>query len=170
MSIGNTTTYNWIAAYTNPRAEKKVLSHLEKNRITVYLPVIKKLKQWSDRKKWVEEPLFRSYIFVRISEKEYLSVLNTPGIVRYITFSGKAAVIPDHQIETLKRLLANEQDLELVDEKFSMGDKIEVTAGPLMGLTGELVEYQSKRKVLIRIDHIDQSILINISAAYLKAV
>jgi transcriptional antiterminator RfaH len=170
MNAVYTTNYNWVAAYTNPRAEKKVFASLQKNNFEAYLPLTKKLKQWSDRKKWVEEPLFRSYIFVKISEKEYLSVLNTPGIVKYITFSGKAAVIPDQQIETLKRLLTTEEDLELVHERFDTGKKIKIIAGPLMGLSGELIEYQSKRKVLIRIDHIDQSVLINISASFLEAV
>jgi transcription antitermination factor NusG len=162
--------YYWVAAYTNPRSEKKVQELIKTHGVESYLPLVKNLKQWSDRKKWVEEPLFRSYIFVKLSEKEYLDVLSIPGIVRFITFSGKAAVIPEAQIELIRRLLITEKDLSVVSERFAPGERIIIASGHLMGIEGEIIEYQSKKKVLIRIDHLEQSVLLNISAAFLEAV
>jgi len=84
----------WYAVYTRSRTEKQTQELLLRSGIEVYLPLVKNLKQWSDRKKWVEEPLFRSYLFVHISPAEYYDVLNIPGAVRYITFEGKAVAIP----------------------------------------------------------------------------
>ncbi len=160
--------YKWHVAYTNPRAEKKVYDLLSKKNIQVYLPLAKTLKQWADRKKWVEEPLFKSYIFVKISEKEYLDVLNTQGVVRYISFSGEAAIMRDEQVETMKRILASETELEPVHHEFKKGEQVRITAGPLTGLCGELVSFRSEKKFLVRIDNLDQSILLNISQVYLE--
>ena len=99
----------WYAIYTKSRNEKKVALNLQEKGIEVYLPLLKTLKQWSDRKKWVEEPLFRSYLFVRILDKNYLEVLQTDGVVRFITFRQERVPVPDQQIEAVKAYL-NEDD------------------------------------------------------------
>ncbi len=101
---------HWYALYTKSRNEKKVHQLLEEAGIESYLPLIKTLKQWSDRKKWVEEPLFKSYIFVQVQANQYYHVLNIPGIVRYITFEGKAVIVPEKQILAIKQFLNNEED------------------------------------------------------------
>lgn len=161
----------WYAAYTKPRNEKKVYDRLITAGIETYLPLQRRLKQWSDRKKMVEEPLFRSYIFVRITQKEYYNVLNTPGVVRYITFEGKAVPIPDKQIDQIKQLLEQNVELEAIDEKLEPGTMIEVKFGTLMGLTGELIEHQGKKKVIVRLDHISHSLLVTLPLQYVvKAI
>ena len=81
--------YNWYAIRVKSRSEKKVFSDLNDNEITAYLPMQRKLRQWSDRKKWVEVPLISGYVFVNISRKEYENVLRTPNVVCYIYFEGK---------------------------------------------------------------------------------
>jgi len=101
--------YKWYAIYTRLFHEKAVESSLINNNIEVFLPKRKILHKWSDRKKWIEEPLFRPYLFVRVSNKEYYKVLQTTSVLNYICFEGKAAPIPDNQIEFIKRV---------VDEKF----------------------------------------------------
>jgi transcriptional antiterminator RfaH len=158
----------WYAAYTKPRNEKKVFQFLSEKGIQTYVPLQKRLKQWSDRRKWVEEPLLNSYIFVHIPLSQYYDVLNTPGVVRYVTFEGKAVPIPENQIEVLRRLVASESEIEVSPEKFREGDKVEVRTGPLFGLSGELVEFRGKRLVLMRIDQIGQSLLVNIPLAFLE--
>jgi transcriptional antiterminator RfaH len=158
----------WYAAYTNSRAEKKVLKELQKQGIDAYLPLQKKLRQWSDRRKWVEEPLIRCYIFVRIDINNYYQVLNTHGVVRYITFEGKAVPIPENQIEVLRKLVANEADVEVTTENFTAGDKVKVVSGPMHGLEGELVDFRGNRRVMIRIDHIGQQLLVSIPAGFLE--
>ncbi|MGD9976317.1 MAG: UpxY family transcription antiterminator [Bacteroidales bacterium] len=166
MTLGKDSGVTWYAAYTKPRNEKKVYSRLAERGIDVFLPLQKKIKQWSDRKKLVEEPLFRSYIFVRISQKDYYSVLNTAGIVRYVTFGGKAAPIPDRQIEQVKQLLVQDVEIEPIDETLELGTMVEVKFGGLMGIVGELVDHAGKKKVIIRIDHVSHSLLVTLPTGY----
>ena len=85
----------WIAVYTKPRHEKKVGSILNRKGIKVYLPLLKKRKKWSDRKKWVEFPLFKSYLFVYIELNKSILLLNTPGLISIVKFGNSIAVIQD---------------------------------------------------------------------------
>jgi transcription antitermination factor NusG len=156
----------WYAAYTKPRNEKKAFERLMANGIETYLPIQRRLKQWSDRKKIVEEPLFRSYIFVKITQKDYYNVLNTYGIVRYVTFEGKAAPIPDKQIDLIKNLLEQDVEIESVEETLEPGTKVEVKFGTLMGLTGSLIDHKGKQKVIVRLEHISHSLLVTLPAQY----
>ncbi len=156
----------WFAAYTKPRNEKKVFDRLLSSGIETFLPLQKRIKQWSDRKKMVEEPLFRSYIFVKISAKDYYKVLNTPGVVRYITFEGKAVPIPEKQIDQIKQLLEQDIEIEAIEENIEPGTIVEVRFGSLMGLLGELITHQGKKKVVVRIDHISHSLLVTLPSKY----
>ena len=165
----------WYAVYTLPRAEKKAYAELVSKGIGAYLPLLRTLKQWSDRKKWVEEPLFRSYIFVNIPQSLYFDVLNTQGVVRYITFEGKAVPVPEKQIEAIRYYLADESigaDLPLASARnlYTPGQTVEVIKGPLTGLTGELTGITGKHKVRIEITAIGQSILVTIPMAHLEVV
>jgi transcriptional antiterminator RfaH len=158
----------WFAVYTTPRAEKKIAERFEASGIEFYLPLHKQLKRWSDRKKWVIEPLFKSYIFVKITAANYYSVLNTHGVVRFITFSGKAVPIPEKEIETIKRLLIEyPDDLEVIADILP-GTPIEVTGGPMMGVKGELVEYRGEKRAAIKVEYINQSVLVNIPAGFIS--
>ena len=159
---------SWYVVYTKSRQEKIVERWLKEAGIECYLPLQKVLRQWKDRKKWVEKPLISSYVFVRLAnDKEYMTVLQTMGVVCFVTFEGKVAKVPDNQIETIKLLLANEADLEVTSENFEEGDEIEVKAGPLKGLEGSLINVKNNKKVKVRIDHIGQSILVDIDMKYL---
>src|SRR5690606_40964625 len=97
----------WYALYTKPRNEKKVADGLAKLGIEVYCPMVIQVRQWSDRKKKVELPLIPSYVFVRLEEKERERVFEVPGIVRYLYWLGKPAVITDVEIKTLQGSLKN---------------------------------------------------------------
>jgi len=158
----------WYAVYTAPKAEKKVSTRLSQQGIDHYLPTQKLLKQWSDRKKWVEEPLFRSYLFVHIDEALYYTVLNTHGVVKFISFGGIAASIPDYQIETIRRLLMESSDIEITQEILEPGTPIEVTAGPLMGTLGELISLRGEKRIAVKIHTLDTSVLINIPEQYVE--
>jgi len=157
---------NWYAIYTFPRAEKKVYAELARNGISAYLPLLRTLRLWSDRKKWVEEPLFRSYIFVNISQNQYFEVLNTPGVVRYITFEGKAVPVPEKQIDAIRYYLADESDpFDFLSNELPVpGTPVEIMRGPLKGLTGELVQIQGREKVRIQIDALGQFLNLTISS------
>ncbi len=155
-------TFHWHALYTFPRFEKKVLKFLHDKGIIAYLPLQKKLRKWKDRKKWVEEPLFRSYIFVKVSEKEYYEAVNTQGIVKYVTFSGKAVKIPEIQMDALQRLVESDQEFVISIKKFKQGDKIRINKGPFAGFEGEMINYKGGKKMLIRFEQIGCSFLIEI--------
>ena len=160
----------WYALYTKSRTEKKVAQELVNKEIETYLPLEKKLKQWSDRKKWIEEPFIRSYVFVNINISELQKALNTPGVVTVIRFSGKPAPVQEQQINIIKSILSSTEVYEISTETFEPGEKVEITHGKLKGLTGEMVYHLNKYKVLIRIESINQNILVRINPSDLKKV
>ncbi|MDA3780078.1 MAG: UpxY family transcription antiterminator [Bacteroidales bacterium] len=157
----------WYAFYTKSRNEKKVYQKLIEKNLECYLPIEKKLKQWNDRKKWVEEPLIRSYIFVKIFLYELQNVLETSGVVTIVRFGGSPAAIPENQIDVIKKILRNDIDYEINTEKLDIGQKVEVSSGNLKGLKGELVNHYNKYKVLIRIESINQNLLLQINSSNL---
>jgi transcriptional antiterminator RfaH len=158
----------WYPVYTHPRAEKKAYETLTNKGIEAYLPLQKQLKQWSDRKKWVEEPLIKSYLFVHISEHNQGDVLMSKGIARFIYFSGKITSMPDKQMEDLKLLMASSLELEVTEENLQPGEKIKIKAGPLKGLSGEMIEYRSQKQLLLRLESLGCSILVNVAASFVN--
>ena len=143
----------WYAVYTRSRAEKKLYSLLTQKGIESFLPLRKTLKIYSDRKKWVEEPLLRSYILVRVSEKDYYNVLNTAGAVKYVCFEGKAASIPDAHIVALQNFVNNRpKDLEIEMGELAPGEMMEVIDGPLKGTQGEIKQIRGNHRLLLRFD------------------
>lgn len=158
------TQYFWHALYIKSRAEKKAFDDLQFKEIEAFLPMQRKLRQWSDRKKWVDMPLIPGYLFVKVSRREYDLALQSNYIVTYVRFEGKAAVIPEQQIEYLKLLLRqNNLDIEITQEKLEPGQIIEVIAGPLIGVRGKLVRRNGKNKIAIELEDIGHSALVEIS-------
>lgn len=157
----------WYPVCTKARAEKKVAEALKSKGIEVYLPLHRQLKQWSDRKKWVEEPLIRSYLFVQIRELDKNIILNTKGVVRFIYFSGEIASMPERQIESLKLLMASPCELEITTGNLLPGEKVVVKAGPLKGLHGEVMGQRLQKTIIIRLESIGYSIIVHMAASYL---
>ena len=155
--------HKWRVIYTKSRQEKKVANLLNEKGIQNYLPTIKTLKQWSDRKKKVEEVLFKSYVFVKLGEREYYEALKVPGAVKYVSFGGKAATIAERQIETIKKTINNELEFEISTDYFKKGDLLTIKKGPLKGATGELVSWSGKKKLLVRINEIGYSLVVHLS-------
>jgi transcription antitermination factor NusG len=146
---------NWYAVYTKSRAEKKLHSELCSKNITSFLPIKKEIKQWSDRKKWVEQPLLPSYLFVKISTADHFNVLNTPGAVRYVSFEGKPAPIPEKQIIFLQTLLSGRPSgIEVDYSHIEPGMFVEVVSGPLKGVAGEVMQLNGKYRLLLRFESI----------------
>lgn len=161
---------HWYAVYTNPRAEKQVAQRLQEKGIHAYLPLQKKLRQWSDRKKWVETPLFSSYVFVKIDRRFYDEVLKTHGVVKYVTFEGKAATIPQDQIDNLRIVVDSNAEVETSWEKYQKGERVMVNGGALKGLTGELISEGDRRKVLVRVDRLDQNLVVEVPLGLVEKV
>lgn len=143
----------WYALYTQSRAEKKLYTQLTRKGIECFLPLKKTLRQYSDRKKWVEVPLINSYLFIRVAGLEYYDALNTPGAVRFICFEGRAVPIPDSQVEALQNLVLNRpQNIDIEMGRLSAGDRMEMTRGPLKGIKGELIQLRGHHRLLLRFD------------------
>ncbi len=160
----------WYAVYTKPRAEKQVYNRLIESSIETFLPLQKTFRMWSDRKKLVEKPLLSSYIFVKTRSKFFPIVFKTPGVVKFVTFEGRPASIPQNQIDNLRLLINSDEDIEVSGEKFAQGDNVEVVNGSLVGLTGELIKIGSKNRVVVRIDKLDQNLILKIPKTFLKKI
>ncbi|HZL08478.1 MAG TPA: UpxY family transcription antiterminator [Prolixibacteraceae bacterium] len=161
--------YQWYAIYTRANAEKKLFENLQEKNIECYLPTRKVMKSWSDRKKWVEEPLFRCYIFVRVSYKEFFTALNTPGVVCYVSFGGKAQSIPENQINNIRTFLdQSDHEVTLTYERIQKGVSVEVLYGSLKGIQGEVINIFGQTRILIRIDSMNCSLHANITRDEVK--
>jgi len=160
----------WYAVYTRPRAEKLVFQRLEEESIETFLPLQKTFRVWSDRKKLVEKPLLPSYIFVRTNKKNFPRVWNITGVVKFVSFEGNPVSIPQKQIDNLRLLINSNADIEVSSDRFETGDNVEVINGSLIGLTGELIKIGSKNRVIVRIDRLDQNLILKIPKAFLKKV
>jgi len=129
----------WFVVYTKPQQELKVASQLSAMGITNYCPTITLVKQYSDRKKKVTRPLLSSYVMVELDDKERNKVFVCNGIVRYLFFLGKPAVIPAHQINLMKdHLNGVYNDFKVTT--LSVGDSHKITEGPFSGISGKVVE------------------------------
>ena len=111
---------NWFALYSKPRSEFKAEEQLNAEGIENYLPTYRTIRQWSDRKKKVTLPLLPGYIFIFATEKERLISLEQYSIVRTLTFKGVPAIIPDWQIENLRKMLDEEPEVSVVDKLHRM--------------------------------------------------
>ena len=157
----------WIAVYTKPRHEKSVEKNLKNKGYDVYLPMLKERRKWSDRKKWVLFPLFRSYIFVKVEIKNSLFVLQTPGVVKIVKFREKISVIPYDIIKSIRLMIEGGYSPAATDY-FIKGNPVQIKDGPLKGIEGEVVEVNKKDYLILKVDAIQHSISIKINRAYLS--
>jgi len=140
-----TATKKWFAVYTRPRWEKKVHKLLQEKGIECYCPLNKVHRKWSDRVKIVEEPLFKSYLFVKVNEDEKTPVRMTDGVVNFIYWLGKPAIIKEKEIETIKRFLNDHHDVEVRPVDIAAGKKVVVQSGILMGKQGTIKKVLHKK-------------------------
>jgi transcriptional antiterminator RfaH len=160
----------WYAVYTRPRAEKMVFQRLVEVGIETFLPLQKIYRTWSDRKKLVEKPLLSSYIFVKTNSRHFPLVYKTYGVVKFVSFEGQPVSIPGKQIDNLRLLINSDSEIEVTSGKFAPGDNVEVLSGSLIGLTGELIKIGSQNRVVVRIDRLDQNLILKIPKAFLRKV
>ena len=152
----------WYAIYVRSRSEKKAYKSLIDLGTEVYLPLIVTIKQWSDRKKKVEEPLFKSYVFVHTDLRNYYDILNCDNVVKFITFEGQPVPIPDNQILAVKSYI-NENDItEISEGDFHEGELVRVKSGELKGLVGRLTSIRGKTRLIVLIEVVNKYIPINI--------
>ena len=151
--------------------KKKTAEKLSEKGIEVYLPLQTTIKQWSDRKKKVEEPLFKSYLFVCIHfEAERLSVLETQGVVKFVRIGGEAPVIRTNIIDAIKLSLANFSDIEITNHDLKLNQQVEVVAGPLRGYHGKIMAQHGNQYFAISIEELGAHMLLKIPMGHLKKV
>ncbi len=160
---------HWYAIYTRPRHEKKVFEQLVEKRIESYLPLITRVRQWKDRKKKVEMPLFNSYLFVRIDYKSRFAVLQTKGVVKIVNFNGVPAVVPDWQIESLRKMLEHPEKIRL-ENYIRPGEIVEVVEGPFKGMRGTVRKTKGETRLIVTIEGIMQSVSVEIDSDLVKRV
>jgi transcription antitermination factor NusG len=157
----------WYALYLRSRYEKRAHQLLLGKGVESFLPRIEEVHTWSDRKKVVEEPLFRGYLFVRTDLKDRISILETDGVVHFVRIGAKLSAIPDEQINWV-RILVGHPDRVVREEYMSEGQRVRVKAGPMMGVQGYVLKVKSSTRVVVSLDAIARSVSIDIDPELLE--
>ncbi len=123
----------WYAVYTKPRCEKKVVKLLNNINIENYCPMQTQIRQWADRKKEVEVPLLPSYVFVKIPSEDQTNVRMVDGVVNFVYWLGKTALIKEKEIEQLKNFVGKYTNIVIYELKNEIGGEIVISSGPFEG-------------------------------------
>ncbi len=161
----------WYAIYTKPRAEKKVYQRMLDHDIDAFLPLVKTVRQWSDRKKTVQIPLISSYVFVNMPEKDLSLTLPIHGTVNVLKHLGKPAKIRDIEIENLKILSGTSDKYEIQNcERVIEGDVVVVEKGPFTGLIATCEKKSGNHRVVVKIDSLQSCVIVNVPLSYLRKI
>jgi transcription antitermination factor NusG len=159
----------WYAAYTRSRHEKTVAEQLRNKGIEAFLPLYETVRRWKNGNHWVQLPLFPGYAFARFALADRLSVLKVPGVVRLVGFNGMPAALADEEVEGLRQALASGISAE-PHPYLTKGRQVRITAGPLAGREGVLVRRQGTVRVVLSIDLIQRSVLVDVASEALEPV
>jgi transcription antitermination factor NusG len=159
---------HWYAAYTNAQHEKSVVRQLELRAIESYLPLYEKMSRWKDRQVKVQLPLFSGYVFVRMALEEKVRVLQVPGLVRLVGFSGQPTALPEEEMEALRRGLCGALHAEPCPY-LQVGSRIRLKSGPLRGTEGVLLKKKNGYRFVISLELIQRSIAVEVDAVDVAA-
>lgn len=148
VPIQTSTQPQWFVLYTKARCEKKVAEGLKEQGFEVYCPMLRTKRRWSDRYKWVEEPLLRSYCFVRLAETQRHLVFNVSHVVRYLFWQGKPAIVREAEITALQHLLDQQDHERIALRSFNVNDRIKIKGGLFDLLEGEITEKRGDKLVV----------------------
>jgi transcriptional antiterminator NusG len=154
---------NWYAVQTRARHEKIVAQKLREQRVEIFLPLVREVHRWSDRRKMVERPLFSCYVFVRLvpSSEQRLRVCRIDGVFRIVGVRGQGTPIPDEQVEGVRRLIA--QQVPWTEHPFlKVGQRVRIRGGSLDGIKGVLLSQNRGRTLIISLDAIQRSLAVRI--------
>lgn len=158
----------WYVMYTAPRSEKKVEQRLREKGLEVYLPIVEEVRQWSDRKKKIQRPLFNGYLFVHTTKSRLWESLQVAGAVKFVNFSGEHAAVRDSEIEAIKRIISTGIAVEVDTGTIEEGQQVKILGGPLQGFEGECIQKGNKDYFIIRIPSINQSMMVNVPRKFLE--
>ena len=162
------TEARWFAVRTGFRKEKIVHKRLSNKGIVSYLPLYKVIRRYERKVKHLELPLINSYLFVKITKGEYVRVLETEHIHTFVHFNQNLIAIPEAEIDTIHRVLGEETDVFVIEEGYTKGDLVEIIGGRLTGLSGELIDGDGKKRLIIRLENIGVGLEVEVDAKYLR--
>ncbi len=156
-------TPRWYAAYTSARHEKRVAEHLRQREVECFLPLYETIHRWNNGRHRVQLPLFPGYVFVRICLRDKLRVLQAPGLAQLVSFNGAPAPLPETEIDTLRNALSAGVFAQPY-RYLTVGSRVEICRGPLQGLRGILLRHQGQFRVVLSVEMILRSIIVEIDA------
>ena len=159
----------WYVLYTLAHHEKRVARHMEERRIENFLPLYRALRRWADRTKQLQLPLFPGYLFVHTSLERRLAILQVPGVVNFVCFSGRPASVPQMQIASLREMLEGNPWAQPYSYLES-GRRVRVRSGPLARLEGILAERRGRLRVVLSVDLIRRSVAVEVGADEIEPV
>jgi transcription antitermination factor NusG len=156
-------TSSWYAVHTMARHEKRVAAQFREKRICAFLPLLRQVHRWSDRRSMVDVPLFSCYAFVRTAQmaEERLKILRTPGVLGFVGNERQGTPIPDDQIESLRK--ATSDEVACVPYPFiSAGKRVRIRGGSLDGVEGILVDQGEDQQVIVSVELLRRSVSIQV--------
>lgn len=151
----------WFALQVVPKHEKSVDSILEYRGYNHFLPTYRARRRWSDRVRFVEQPLFPGYVFCK-SQRNLMEVIrSSPGIIRIVAFGGKPLPVPDKEIEALQQIVCGKREYSAFPY-LSVGQKVQVISGPLTGISGTITQFKNRDRLVISLDVIMKSVSVEI--------
>jgi len=159
----------WYAAYTASRHEKTVAEHLRQRDVECFLPLYESVRRWNNGRHLVQLPLFPGYVFVRMAMRDKLRVLQVPGLAQLVSFQGAPAALPEAEIETLRTALQSGVTAQPY-RYLNVGSKVEISRGPLQGMRGILLRHQGQFRVILSVEMIMRSMVIEVDALDIVAL
>ncbi|HEX9513246.1 MAG TPA: UpxY family transcription antiterminator [Puia sp.] len=161
----------WYLIYTKPRHEKKVSQRLTEMNINSFLPTRKILRNWHDRKKYVDEPLFPSYIFIYLNDMQnYYEGIDAEGALYYVRSGKEISRVSDSVIDGIKLVANKGENIEVSSNSFQPGRRLVISQGALTGLSCEVIRFDNKQKLLVRVELLQRNILLSLPAEYMMAI
>lgn len=158
----------WYLIYTKPRHEKKVQTQLAEKSINTFLPTRKVLRNWHDRKKYIDEPLFPSYVFIYLNDlQNYYEGTNAEGSLCYVKTGREIARVNETVVNNIKLAATHYNSIEVSDQNFQPGQQLVINKGILTGLSCEVVRVDSRKKLLVRVALLQRNLLLSLSEEYL---
>lgn len=161
---------DWYVVHTVARREKRVANEIADLGVEFFLPMYKTVRQWSDRRKKVELPLFPNYIFVHTSENHRHALFSINEPIKFVSIEKKPVVVREHEIDVVRQILKAD-DLEIgIEDYFQQGKKVRITRGQLAGMEGIVLKQNGKSRLLISIDGLQKAFSINVATNLLEPI
>ena len=161
----------WYLIYTRPKHEKKVQERLVELKIDCFLPLRKQLRVSPERKRIVNEPLFPSYLFVYLTNMQtYYKGMDTDGALYYVRMGKEIARVSETVVNNIRLLVNQTKDFEVSERRFQPSQRLVISKGALTGLTCEVVHFENKQKLLVRVDLLRRNLLLTLPEEYLTAI